>query len=169
MPKANKKRSPPPHTEAPNHQTTAPRLPQIKVVGVSGSGKSTLVRGLRAAGYEARPVSQEHSGVPTLWKEMGMPRVLIYLDVTLDAQRARRQDVSWSEAARTVEVDRLADAHANADLRIDTTTQTPQEICAIVLAWLKTQRIRHSAQALPPHGETGAPIPPAKPPMKLQP
>lgn len=169
MPKASKKKPPPPDTDKPEYQTTTPRLPLIKVVGVSGSGKSTLVRGLRAAGYDARPVSQEHSGVPTLWKDFGVPRVLIYLDVSLDAQRTRRQDVPWSAEARSIEVERLADAHANADLRIDTSGQSPKEVCAIALAWLQAQRITHADAALPPTGETGAPQPPPKPKTKQAP
>lgn len=168
MPKAHKKRTLAIDALTEDHQNTDKRLPQVKVVGISGSGKSTLVRALRAAGYEAKPVSQEHSGVPTLWKEMGVPRVLIYLDVSLAAQQARRQDVPWSEEARTVEVNRLADARANADLRIDTSGQAPHEVCAIALAWLKAQRIRHARAALPALGETGAPIAPAKPQTKTR-
>ena len=61
------------------------KLPVIKVVGVSAGGKSTLVRLLRERGYDARAVSQEHSEVPTLWKQFEPPRVLIYLDTTLEA------------------------------------------------------------------------------------
>ncbi len=82
------------------------KLPVIKVVGVSASGKSTLVKGLRAAGYDARPVSQEHSNVPDLWKQFDFPKVLIYLDVTLAMQEKRRPDVEWSEAARSIEIER---------------------------------------------------------------
>lgn len=166
MPKAHKKKTiHQPAQEAAQPETEKP-LPQIKVVGVSGSGKSTLVRTLRAAGYDAKPVSQEHSGVPTLWKEMGLPRVLIYLDVSLAAQRARRQDVPWSDEARTIEVARLADARANADLRIDTSDQSPQEVSRIALAWLGAQKIVHSSAPLPLLGETGAPVAPPKPRTK---
>lgn len=169
MPKAHKKKLVPQPAQETALPEDAKRLAQIKVVGVSGSGKSTLVRALRAAGYDAKPVSQEHSGVPTLWREMGLPRVLIYLDVSLAAQRARRQDVSWSEEARAIEVERLADARANADLRIDTSEQTPQEVSKIALAWLGTQKIAHAAAPLPQQGETGAPIAPPKPKTKPYP
>jgi len=156
MPKATKKKQQPaaeptPATEKP------PSL--VKVVGVSAAGKSTLARGLRAAGYDARPVSQEHSGAPTLWKEFGVPRALIYLDVTLEAQRSRRTDVTWSAAHRHEEVARLAHARNHADLVIDTSTQGSAEVLAIALAFLQGKRVRKSATPLPPLGETGAPVP----------
>lgn len=130
----------------------------VKVVGVSAGGKSTLVRGLRAHGYDARPISQEHSGSPTLWKEFGMPQALIYLDVSLDAQRERRPDVTWSVADRTIEVKRLANARDAADLVIDTSAQTSSEVLKIALAYLQGKRLRKSATPLPPLGESGAPV-----------
>lgn len=132
-------------------------LPMIKVVGVSASGKSTLARRLREAGYDARPVSQEHSNVPTLWKQFGMPKALIYLNVSLEAQQERRPDVTWSKRDRTQEVERLADARENADLVIDTSTQSSDEVLEIALAYLKGKRFRKSGIALPALGETGAP------------
>jgi hypothetical protein len=133
-------------------------LPVIKVVGVSASGKSTLVKRLRLAGYDARPVSQEHANVPTLWRQFGAPKALIYLDVSLEAQRARRDDVTWSAAAREEEVRRLAHARHHADLVINTSASSPDTVAALALAWLRSHRIRHAAEALPPAGETGAPV-----------
>ena len=50
-------------------------LPLIKVVGISASGKSTLVKALRQRGYRARPVSQEHSNVPSLWQQFEEPEI----------------------------------------------------------------------------------------------
>src|SRR5262245_17548395 len=82
-------------------------LPIIKVVGISGSGKSTLVRGLRAAGYDARPVSQEHSNVPTLWQQFERTTYLIYLYTSLGAQQRRRQEVTWTKDAHHEEMRRL--------------------------------------------------------------
>ena len=81
--------------------------PLIKVVGISAGGKSTLVRNLRNAGYDARPVSQEHSSIPDLWQQFDTPDVLIYLDTTLDAQRTRRPDVTWTAETLRAEERRL--------------------------------------------------------------
>src|SRR4051794_16737319 len=78
-------------------------LPIIKVVGISGSGKSTLVAALRAQGYDARPVSQEHSQVPNLWQQFERSTYLIYLYASLEVQQRRRQDVTWTAAAHQEE------------------------------------------------------------------
>ncbi len=133
-------------------------LPVIKVVGVSAAGKSTLVAGLRAAGFDARPVSQEHSNVPTLWRRFDAHKVLIYLDVTLEAQRERRADVSWDAAARATEVARLADARAHADLAINTTSIAAATVLALALAFLRERGIRSAPGPLPPVAPTGAPV-----------
>ena len=134
------------------------KLPVIKVVGVSASGKSTLVHVLRERGYDARAVSQEHSQVATLWKQFDVPRVLIYLDATLDAQRQRRPDGSWDAAALQEERRRLHNAEAEADLRLNTAQLTPDEVLSLTLAYLRAKRIRHAAGPLPEAGATGAPI-----------
>ena len=134
------------------------KLPVIKVVGVSASGKSTLVRVLRERGYDARAVSQEHSQVATLWKQFDVPRVLIYLDGTLDAQRQRRPDGSWDAAALQEERRRLHNAQAEADLRLNTAQLTPDEVLSLTLSYLRAKRIRHASEPLPEAGATGAPI-----------
>jgi dephospho-CoA kinase len=131
-------------------------LPGVKVVGVSASGKSTLVQHLRLAGYNARPVSQEHSDILTLWKEFDIPKVLIYLDVDLETQRRRRPDVVWSEAVRQQEIERLAHARANADLQIDTSALSTNTVYEIALSFLQTSNIRFSPEPLPALAATGA-------------
>ena len=130
-------------------------LPLIKVVGVSAAGKSTLVRALRALGYDARPVSQEHSGVATLWRQFGLPRALIYLHVAAEQQPSRRPDVSWTPAAHAEEVERLAHARAHADLTLDTTAMTAEQVHALAVAFLEHRRVRRSDEPLPPVPETG--------------
>ncbi len=142
---------PPPRTER--------ALPIIKVVGVSASGKSTLVAALRVAGYDARPVSQEHANVADLWRRPQPPKALIYLHVSLDAQRARRDDVSWSERAHADECLRLQHAREHADLVVDTSALAAATVLAIALAWLASHPVRHAASSLPPVGATGAPVP----------
>lgn len=133
----------------------AARLPVIKVVGPSAAGKSTLVRGLRALGYDARPVSQEHSGVPTLWRQFDFTHALIYLHVAAEGQPRRRPDVGWETGAHATEVARLADARAHADLTIDTTTMTAAQVLAVAAAYLQRARIRRAESPLPPLPETG--------------
>ena len=55
----------------------------IALVGPCASGKSTLGRRLRELGYTVREPAQEHSFVPELWRHMGDPDLLIFLDVGL--------------------------------------------------------------------------------------
>lgn len=135
------------------------RLPVIKVVGVSAGGKSTLVAHLRQTGYNARAVSQEHSNVPTLWQQFDHTNVLIYLDVSLEAQRQRRPDVTWDAANWQREQECLAHARDHADVKIDTSALTPESVWRLVQAFLLQQRIRHAEQPLPPDNATGSTLP----------
>lgn len=135
------------------------RVPQplaiVKVVGVSASGKSTLVAGLRAAGYDARAVSQEHSGVTDLWRRFGPTAVLIYLSVSAAAQSRRRTDVTWTQAAYDHERQRLANASQHADLRLDTSAMTPAQVLDVARRFLDGLRLRRSDRPLPPRPTTG--------------
>ena len=130
--------------------------PLIKVVGVSASGKSTLVTALRELGYNARPVSQEHSDVAELWKQFGFPRILIYLDNDLESQRLRRLDVEWDAANLAQEHERLRSARDHADLRINTATVTADQVRELAVAFLVANRIRRAQSPLPPIPRTGA-------------
>lgn len=134
------------------------KLPVIKVVGVSASGKSTLVRALREHGYDARAVSQEHSYSATLWKQFDVPRILVYLDSTLEAQQQRRPDVTWDAANLAAERQLLQNAQAEADLRLNTAQLSGAEVLHLAIAYLRTKRIRHAPAPLSPPGETGAPM-----------
>jgi RNase adaptor protein for sRNA GlmZ degradation len=126
------------------------------VVGISGSGKSTLVRALRAAGYDARPVSQEHSSIPDLWQKFDRPAYLIYLHASLKDQQARRQDVTWTTAAYQEEVRRLAHAREHADLRIDTGDLTPNGVANVAISYLTRRHVRHADHPLAPLPATGS-------------
>ncbi|MYC94369.1 MAG: hypothetical protein F4X14_05300 [Caldilineaceae bacterium SB0661_bin_32] len=103
-------------------------LDLVKIVGVSAAGKSTLVAGLRELGYNARPVAQEHSQVPDMWQRIRPPNWLIFLDADLAAQGERRPDVSWDEPWRRTELKRLAHARTHADLVIDTSNLSPENV-----------------------------------------
>lgn len=133
------------------------KLPVIKVVGVSASGKSTLVRLLRERGYDARAVSQEHSEVQTLWKQFEPPRVLIYLDTSLEAQQQRRPNSQWDAATLDEERSRLHNAYVEADLRVNNAEFTPEQLLSLTLAYLRSRGIRHANAPLPAATPTGAP------------
>jgi hypothetical protein len=118
---------------------------------------------LRAAGYDARPVSQEHSNVPDLWQQFDRPLYLIYLNASLEEQRSRRQDVSWSVAAHQQEVLRLTHAREHADVRINTAELTPEGVYRVASTYLARQhvpRANHPLEALPATGSAAKSPPP---------
>jgi hypothetical protein len=156
--------SPPPEDDPFAAPVWEPPLPLIKVVGISGSGKSTLVQGLREAGYDARPASQEHSNVPDLWQKFGKPVVLIYLYAGLENQEARRPDVTWSEVAHDDEAARLVHAREHADIRIDTSNLGADGVLSLALHYLRSQKIRCHSEPLPAQTATGASRKPPSPP-----
>ena len=128
-----------------NPEAASLELPLVKIVGVSAAGKSTLVTGLRQLGYNARTAVQEHSEVPDMWRRIRPPDWLIFLDVDLPAQQARRPDVSWSEAWRRTELQRLEHARNQADLIINTSCLSSESILRQVVRFLHM----HSVQAAP--------------------
>ncbi|MFP4343192.1 MAG: hypothetical protein ACLFU8_00735 [Anaerolineales bacterium] len=108
----------------------------IGIVGPCSSGKSELARRLRARGYRVKEIRQEHSGVPTMWQRLTDPDLLIYLDVSQEVA-ARREGLSkpsswWVEEREF----RLAHARKHADLYVDTTDLTPEEVFERVIAQL---------------------------------
>jgi hypothetical protein len=138
-------------------------LPVIKVAGVSGSGKSTLVHGLRQNGYNARPISQEHSNVPDLWQQFDHPDVLIVLWVDLASQRVRRPDVTWTIEALAEEGQRLAHARDHANLKIDTSGLAPEDVLKLALAFLRHRRVAHAPGPLGDLPATGSAARPQNP------
>lgn len=110
--------------------------PTIAVVGPCTSGKSTLVHALRELGYTARMPAQEHSYVPDMWQRMVQPDVLIYLNVSWEVARTRR-NITWGPERIADENERLAHARAHADLYLDTDPLTAAEVQQRVLAFLE--------------------------------
>ena len=108
---------------------------RVAVVGPCASGKSTLVAALRAAGYDARHPAQEHSYVPDMWQRLLAPDALIYLDIDYEALLARRPNFGEPEFLER-ERERLAHARAHADLVIDTSALTVEEVLARVVGFL---------------------------------
>ena len=109
----------------------------IKIVGVCGSGKSELAGRLQMLGYHAHQVSQEHSGVPDLWRRRNPTDVLIYLDASGDTARQRYPHLNLHDAYLNKERQRLAHARAHADCYVLTNDLNPDEVLAQVLGCLQ--------------------------------
>ena len=108
---------------------------RIVIVGVCGSGKSVLAEKLRTLGYDAHVVSQEHSYVPTLWRQSG-PDILIYLDATLPTIRKRRQS-DWGQEYLAEEQSRLADARNACHLYVNTDSLKEDQVFRRVRRFLE--------------------------------
>lgn len=108
-------------------------MTSVKLVGICGSGKSTLARGLQALGYDARQVSQEHSGVPDLWRRRHPADVLIYLDAGGPAARQRYPHLDLSDDYLDEQRRRLAHARDFADCYLLTDGLTPAQVLARAL------------------------------------
>jgi ABC-type cobalamin/Fe3+-siderophores transport system ATPase subunit len=111
-------------------------LVRIAVVGPCAAGKSTLVAALRARGYAARCVAQEHSYVPDMWRRISRPDILIYLDATLETIACRRR-IGWGPAYLETLNHRLRHARANADIYLMTDGLLPDQVMAEALGFLK--------------------------------
>jgi thymidylate kinase len=123
--------------EPAQRSVNAERPLRVAIVGPCTSGKSTLVAALNAAGYEGRHPAQEHSYVPDMWQVMVKPDVLIYLDVTIEHARQRRQ-ISWGSERLVDQAERLAHARQHADLYILTDALSSEDVAAHVLDFLST-------------------------------
>ncbi|MEZ4767929.1 MAG: hypothetical protein R2844_05820 [Caldilineales bacterium] len=109
----------------------------VKVVGPCKSGKTTLVTGLRALGIPARAAAQEHSGVPDTWQRFAPARHLVYLDVSVEAQKERSGRQDWTEDILAGQRQRLAHARQHANLFIDTTGLTADQVLQRVVDYLR--------------------------------
>jgi deoxyadenosine/deoxycytidine kinase len=117
----------------------APNGPHIVIVGPCASGKSTLSARLRERGYDAAVCSQEHSEIATLWRH-SQPDVLIALDIDLAAIRARRGR-EWPETIYRVQIERLKSARAAADVIIDATKLSAEEVLNVALNFLRSRKL----------------------------
>jgi hypothetical protein len=108
----------------------------IVVVGFCASGKSSLVEALRARGVDARSVAQEHSIVSDLWNH-GRPDLVVFLDVDLDNVRKRRANPNWPEWIYALQRERLTSARSRADVVVDTSTKTEDQVLAVVVNYLR--------------------------------
>lgn len=108
----------------------------IGVVGPCAAGKTTLVTKLRNMGYQVRHIAQEHSYVPTMWKRIAKPDLLIFLDVNYENTLRRRQ-LNWTFEEYQEQLRRLSHARQHADLVIDTNPLNEEEVYHLVIEFLK--------------------------------
>jgi GTPase SAR1 family protein len=115
----------------------SPHSGRVIVVGPCAAGKTTLVNALSALGYDAHPCAQEHSEIATLWRH-SKPDVLIALRADLGAVRSRRGK-HWPAWLHDVELRRLSNAYASADLVIDTSARGNEAVLAAVVDYLENR------------------------------
>jgi cytidylate kinase len=111
----------------------------IGIVGPCGAGKTTLLGGLSKHGWNARAIAQEHSFVPTMWKQLTNPDVLIYLQASCEVGAKRRQ-MDWTYEEWQEQQDRLRHARSHANYFLDTDNLSIQEVLLNVLHFLQKKR-----------------------------
>ncbi len=104
------------------------------MVGVCAKGKTTLVSGLKAAGYDAYNVAQEHSCIHDFWNKHH-PDLLVMIDASLPAILKRRK-VYWGEERLATQRKRLKDAREHADLFLQTDDLSAAQVLAKVIRFI---------------------------------
>lgn len=107
----------------------------IGIVGPCKSGKSTLYNALLKLGFNVRTIAQEHSFVPYMWKTITNPDFLIYLDVDYK-NTIKRSDLNWKPEDLEEQNTRLQHARAGADLYIETSNLSIQEVLNSAITFL---------------------------------
>ena len=110
-------------------------LNSIGVVGPCSAGKTTLIRGLAESGFQAMHIAQEHSYVPEMWRRIGKPKILIYLDVSYQVSMNRRP-LDMGEKEFSEQVERLTHAREHADLYLNTDALSPANVLEMVMKFL---------------------------------
>ena len=118
-----------------NSEEPPGKRPLIGVVGPCGSGKSTLIAGLEARGYSCRHIAQEHSYVPSMWRVISKPDLLIFLHASFPVSTARRK-LNWQEKDYHEQSRRLSHAREHAHIMIDTDDLTPNQVLQKALDFL---------------------------------
>jgi len=108
---------------------------RIVIVGVCAAGKTTLAENLKSIGYDAATVAQEHSYIPTLYRNTS-PDVVVFLDASYAAIKKRRA-VDWDESYLEGEYARLAHARASCDLYLKTDNLNADQVYRRVRRWLE--------------------------------
>jgi len=92
---------------------------RVAIVGTCASGKTSVSSALSDRGFVAYSVSQEHSGVPELWRHL-KPDYVIYLSNTLGTLRRRRGIDTWPAWIYEAQLKRLASARDHAYAIVET-------------------------------------------------
>jgi deoxyadenosine/deoxycytidine kinase len=108
----------------------------IGIVGPCGAGKSTLIDNLVHPDYNLRHIAQEHSYVADMWKRISNPDLLIFLEVDYETIGVRKS-FSFTRKEYQDQMARLQHAYTHADLIIDTTNRTPEQISSIASEFIK--------------------------------
>lgn len=116
--------------EKPAHSLT------IAIVGPCAAGKSTLAHSLQSLGYAARQIAQEHSYVPSMWKRLTDPDMLIYLDASYEIC-TRRKSLNWLQSEYEEQKLRLKHAREHCQIYIDTNELAPYEVLERALEFLR--------------------------------
>jgi cytidylate kinase len=116
------------------------KRPKIGVVGPCAAGKSTLIAGLKKQGYEPQHIAQEHSFAPEMWKRIGNPDVLIFLDVSYEESMKRRK-LDWKPSDYEEEQRRLVHAREHASLYLHTDSMSIQEVLQRVQNFLRDSSV----------------------------
>lgn len=107
----------------------------IVIVGPCAAGKSTLAQKLVECGFNARQIAQEHSYVPDMWLQLSKPDVLIFLEASFESC-SQRKSLNWNIEDYKEQMRRLAHAHQNCDLCINTDRLDPDQILRQALDFL---------------------------------
>jgi guanylate kinase len=110
----------------------------IGVVGPCGAGKSTLINGLFQHGIAARHIAQEHSYVPSMWKRITDPDILIFIDASYP-ETIRRRKLNWTLEEYQEQQHRLRNARQNADLYIFSDSLKVDVVVNLVIEYLRTK------------------------------
>jgi cytidylate kinase len=110
---------------------------RIGIVGPCGAGKSSLAERLSPHYSTVRAIAQEHSYVPTMWRRITNPDILIYLDASYSVTVQRRM-LNWTEAEYRIELDRLENARKNADIYIQTDHLNIDQVAETVIQKLES-------------------------------
>ncbi len=110
----------------------------IAIVGPCGAGKTTLANGLKAQGFNARAIAQEHSYVQDMWQRLTKPDILIFLQASHSVGMKRRK-FNWTIAEWQEQQRRLFHSLQNADFFLDTDNLSIQEVLDVVMKYLSSR------------------------------
>lgn len=108
----------------------------IGLVGPCAAGKTTISRLLKEEGFQCRVIAQEHSYVPSMWRQITNPSLLIFLDASYGETKTRKL-LDWNLGEYEEQQHRLRDARFHADFYILTDSFTPFEVASKIMNFIK--------------------------------